>query len=205
MDVDLQQLSPNQCYHWLTQTVIPRPVAWILTRHANGELNLAPFSFFAPVCSNPPTLMVSIGHKNDGSVKDTCANLRTGKAVVHIASMAQLDALNHSAISLADGESELQQEELKGLQLVDWQGSPLPRIKAAPVAMLCRWQQQLSLGASQQNIVFLQIEKLYCDDAVLTQQDQRVYVDAEGIDPLARLGGTWYAGLGELFSKPRPE
>ncbi len=204
MEIDFASLSPNQRYHWLTQTVIPRPIAWILTRHDNGELNLAPFSFFAPVCSEPPTLMVSIGHKADGSVKDSCANLRHGKAVVHIASRSQLLPLNQSAASLPAGESELQQPELADLQLLDWPGADLPRIDAAPVAFLCQWQQQLSLGAAKQNIVFLQIERVFCRDELVTEKDGRHYVDAAQLDPLARLGGSGYAALGDLLEKPRP-
>lgn len=205
MDIELDQLSPNQRYHWLTQTVVPRPVAWILSRHDNGELNLAPFSFFAPVCSEPPTLMVSIGHKADGQVKDTCANLRRDKVVVHIASLQQLDALNQSAASLPAGVSELRQPELQDLQIIDWPGSPLPRIAKAPVAFLCHWQQQICLGPGQQNIVFLQIERLYCHDELVAGAPPRTMVDAQLLDPVSRLGGSFYAGLGELISKPRPK
>ncbi|WP_420590048.1 hypothetical protein [Bacterioplanoides sp.] len=46
MKLDLTELSATQIYHLLVQTVLPRPVAWILSEQANGKLNLAPFSFF---------------------------------------------------------------------------------------------------------------------------------------------------------------
>ena len=46
MNIDLTELSQNQVYHTMTQTVVPRPIAWVLSEHENGKLNLAPFSYF---------------------------------------------------------------------------------------------------------------------------------------------------------------
>ena len=54
MYVDISQLDPQQIYITLTQTVIPRPIAWVLSENANGSLNLAPYSFLNAVSSEPP-------------------------------------------------------------------------------------------------------------------------------------------------------
>ena len=98
MDIDLTAHAPSERYHLLTQAVIPRPVAWILTADEKGLTNLAPFSFFAPVCSDPATFVVSVGHKPDGNEKDTYNNLRTtGVCVVHIAAADQVEVLNQSS------------------------------------------------------------------------------------------------------------
>lgn len=54
MIIDLAKMSTSQVYFSLTQTVIPRPIAWVLSRYADGQYNLAPFSYFNAVCSDPP-------------------------------------------------------------------------------------------------------------------------------------------------------
>ncbi|KZZ45064.1 hypothetical protein A3759_10665 [Thalassolituus sp. HI0120] len=203
MKLNLTELSPTQIYHLLVQTVLPRPVAWILSEQANGKRNLAPFSFFAPVCSNPPTLVVSIGNKMARQPKDTFANLkRTGRCVVHIASLAQLEALNQSAMTLGDHESEV---EHLGLTIEPFAEHGLGRIAEAPVAFACKFQQVVELGDAPQRVVFLEIEQVYLDDAIASEVDGRLTVSAQELDPVARLGGTEYAALGELISKPRPQ
>ncbi len=60
MNLKLDTLAPTQIYHLMTQTVVPRPIAWALTESSEKEYNLAPFSYFTPVSSNPPVLMLSV-------------------------------------------------------------------------------------------------------------------------------------------------
>src|SRR5690606_41642807 len=90
MQIAVKDLDPVQNYHLLIQTVLPRPIAWILTANVNeacdgsaGACNLAPYSFFAPVCAEPPTLVVSIGNKPPAPDKDIFVHLqRDGRRVV---------------------------------------------------------------------------------------------------------------------------
>ncbi|HCH70255.1 MAG TPA: hypothetical protein DE042_07255, partial [Colwellia sp.] len=60
MNLNFSEFSQNQRYHLMTQTIIPRPIAWALTDSNNGQLNLAPFSYFTAVSSAPPILMISV-------------------------------------------------------------------------------------------------------------------------------------------------
>ena len=53
MILSFEDLSPNQIYYIMIQSIVPRPVAWVLSKNANGTHNLAPFSFFNGVCSTP--------------------------------------------------------------------------------------------------------------------------------------------------------
>ena len=102
MYVDITQLDPQQIYITLTQTVIPRPIAWVLSENANGSLNLAPYSFFNAVSSEPPLVMISTGLKPDGRPKDTRENIEQRRDfLVHIASVAQLEDLNASSATLS--------------------------------------------------------------------------------------------------------
>lgn len=204
MELRFADLNPVESYHLLIQTVLPRPIAWILSANDDGSsYNLAPFSFFAPVCANPPTFVVSVGKKPGGGEKDTFTNLaRDGRCVLHIASVEQLQALNASSATLAYGDSEV---ERSGLALEAFAGSELPRLSQVPVAFVCTLQQQVDVGPGGQHVLFLQAEAAYLADDIVLSKEPRLQVGAAELNPLARLGGSEYAALGELFNLPRPE
>ena len=85
MIIDFEQLDKPDAYALMTQALIPRPIAWIVSANGTGSFNLAPFSYFTGVCSTPPLLVVSIGKKRDGTRKDTWVNiLERGDFVVNI-------------------------------------------------------------------------------------------------------------------------
>ena len=69
MIVELHSLTPAQVYLHMIQVLVPRPIAWVLSENASGSFNLAPFSYFNAVCSDPPLIMLSVGKKPDGSFK----------------------------------------------------------------------------------------------------------------------------------------
>ena len=83
MNLNFSDFSASQRYHLMTQTIIPRPIAWVLTdSSSNAEkdnFNLAPFSYFTAVSSEPPILMLSVGKKPNGDDKDTLINVRENK------------------------------------------------------------------------------------------------------------------------------
>jgi flavin reductase (DIM6/NTAB) family NADH-FMN oxidoreductase RutF len=108
MKIKLDELSDKQTYFAMTQTIMPRPIAWVLSENADGSLNLAPYSYFNAVCTDPPLVVVSINLQDDGSEKDTLRNIRErSQFVIHIASDNQLDVLNQSSATLPPGESEV--------------------------------------------------------------------------------------------------
>ena len=71
MILSFEDLSPNEVYYTLIQSIVPRPIAWVLSENANLTHNLAPFSYFNGVSSNPPLVSISVGRRIDGSQKDT--------------------------------------------------------------------------------------------------------------------------------------
>ena len=92
MQLNFSDFSANQRYHLMTQTIIPRPIAWVLTDSGDASYNLAPFSYFTAVSSKPALLMISVGKKPNGDNKDTLTNiLKNKKMVIHIASDDQAD------------------------------------------------------------------------------------------------------------------
>jgi len=205
MLLDLASLKPNTCYHLMTQTLIPRPIAWVLSASDNGELNLAPFSFFNGVCSDPPIVMLSIGKKTPEEAKDTRYNILSGREfVIHLPAVAQAEDVTASAATLPYGKSEL--ELIKANQLAEFPGCPLPRLKAAPVAFHARLHEVHYLGNQKQAVIYAELIQAYIDDSALEVDEEkgRYTVDAKVIDPLARLGGANYTGIDKVFGIARP-
>lgn len=203
MIIDFSNITPLNRYHLLTQTIVPRPVAWILSENDDKSLNLAPFSFFNAMCSDPPLLVVSIGKKPNGEIKDTRHNLLSEREfVVHIAHIDQAKALNQSAAELDYGDSEV---EMLGLSLTPFANCPLPRLSACHIAYHCKLYDVHSIGPNQQTMIYAEVLQLYLDDTVVKNSHKRFIIDAEKIDPLARLGSNQYAEQGKVFSIVRPK
>jgi flavin reductase (DIM6/NTAB) family NADH-FMN oxidoreductase RutF len=202
MIFDLDTLSPNRRYHLMTQSIMPRPIAWILSRNDNGSLNLAPFSFFNAICSDPPLVMLSIGRKDGGEIKDSRRNILSKRDfVIQIPSRHHAAAVTASAASLEYGESELASLDL---ELADFEGCSVPRIADAGVAIHCEFHEVHYLGPAQQAIVYARVRQFFVNDALVSESNGRYSIDAGALDPLARLGGAQYGALGELFSIARP-
>jgi len=198
--VDFAAIDAKARYRWMIGIVTPRPVAWVLTRNEDDTLNLAPFSYFNAVASDPPVLMLSIGRKpGTDEPKDTARNILARRPfVVHIASWQSLEALNETSRELPYGESELIRA---GLQLAPFDGFALPRLAEAPAAFGCRLYAVQRIG--RQHLIFAEIERLWIDDRLVLATDSPKIDDA-ALDPIARLGGVRYARLGVRKDLPRP-
>lgn len=205
MLIDLAQLSPNRIYFTMIQTLIPRPVAWVLSANGEGDnghggYNLAPFSYFNGVCSQPPLVMLSIGKKPDGEIKDTRRNiLERHKFVVHIAHADLAEQVTQSSAVLPHGDSELTRGGLATEAFGDF---ALPRLRDCRVAYACTLYEHHELGP--QAVIYGRVEQIYIDDAIATERDGRLHVDARALDPIARLGGDDYGLLGDIRTVPRP-
>lgn len=197
MLIDLTKLSPSEIYFLMTQTVVPRPVAWVLTQHQSKHFNLAPYSYFTAVSSEPPLLMYSGGKKPTGELKDSIANFEYNKhCVVHIASASQVQQMQDSANTLAAEESEI---DAYNIETTEFDGFPLPRVKDCPIAFGCELHQTIEMGDKPQTLVFVEIKQIYiADDVVGLDAKQRLKTDVLKIDPISRLGGREYANLKEI-------
>lgn len=203
MNIDASTLAPTQIYHLMTQTVIPRPIAWVLTESGEADYNLAPFSYFTPISSNPPLLMFSVGKKPTGEIKDTTRNvLETGRMVVHIANADLAEQVTQTSATLPHGESEV---ALAALELIDFEGFELPRIKDCPIAFGCKLFEVKEIGETPQSLIFAQIEDIYIAPEVIGDNQERLVVDALKVNPLSRLGGSQYANLDQTFTVARPK
>ncbi len=209
MIIDFETYSPTQRYHLMTQTIIPRPIAWALTSSEgnNNEqiLNLAPFSYFCAVSSNPALLMISVGKKPNGEFKDTLVNVKANnKMVIHIANESQADLVTETAASLDHGESELDLAKANGLSTVPFEGFDLPRLAQCDIAYGCELFEVKELGDVPQSLIFVEVKQLYITPKVATVANDRIKVHADTVKPLARLGASEYAGITEPFKIARP-
>ena len=203
MYVQLESLTKSQVHSWLVQLIVPRPVAWVLSDNGNGSHNLAPFSYFTGIASDPPLLLVSVGRKPDGTRKDTWVNVvERSDFVVHIASRELLEEVSRSSATLPHGESEL---DLIGLETALMEGSRLPRVVGPKIAMACSCHRVIEVGNAPQGLLLGEIGSVYIDDTLVSREGRdAITVDPLRVDPISRLGGDDYGLLGETRTVRRP-
>lgn len=197
MIIDFSEMKPTAIYKTMIQTVIPRPIAWTLSLNENGSYNLAPFSYFNAIGSNPPMVSLSIGKRKEGSDKDTKRNIEQRQYfTVHIPSVDSAQMVTDSAKAFDPEISEI--NELS-LELVN-EGTNSPRLKNCKVAYFCKMDRIIELGNVPQSLVIGLVESIYVADDCIAVQDGHYTVNAKAINPLGRLGGSDYCTFGEPFT-----
>jgi flavin reductase (DIM6/NTAB) family NADH-FMN oxidoreductase RutF len=205
VEIDLAPLSEAQTYALLTQTIIPRPIAWVLTESSQGgtsSWNLAPFSFFNGISSEPPMVMFSVGSWDvSGKVKDTLINLRKkADFTIGIANQDLIKQVQQSAIELPYGQSEASEYGIKTAAW-DW---PTPLIADCKINFACTLAKEVKIDESSQILVFARISKIWVDDAAVDKDAKdRIVIDPEVVNPLLRLGAGKYGKLGEVVPTPK--
>ncbi|KYJ85838.1 flavin reductase family protein [Sulfurovum riftiae] len=193
MLIDFQEKVLSEKYALMSQLIIPRPIAWIVTE---GEvLNIAPFSYFTGLSSNPPTMIVSIGHRPDGSPKDTLRNLReTKRCVVCMTEEVQLEAMHFSSKGVDASVSEIELFDISVEERVE--GFP-PMVKGVKAAFFCEYLQEVDLKGSKTIPVIIEIKHLYIDESIISDSEKMTLE----LDAIARIGKS-YAKLGEKITSP---
>lgn len=198
MILDLSGKKSSEIYFAMIQTILPRPVAWIISENADSSLNLAPFSYFNAISSAPPLVSVSIGKKKDGSLKDTSRNIADREFfTIQIPSVEHAQLVTDSAKPYDENVSEI---DKLGLETVYEDGFKLPRLANCKAAYFCRKEQIIEIGDIPQSFIIGRVESIYINDEIAEIADNRLKVDAAALDPLARLGGSNYAGITKPFS-----
>ena len=201
MHVDMSALSSVEVYATMTQTIVPRPVAWVLTQNDGGDYNIAPYSYFNAMSSAPPMVVISVGVQPDGGIKDTRYNLeQRSNCVINIAHREMAAALTASSATLPRGTSEIGK---LGLATAEMPGSAIPRLSDCRVAYAARLVDTKLI--QKQWIAFLQLTDLYLDDSVVGEDNKgRMKVLADKLDPIGRLGGGEYVMAGDIVTIERP-
>ena len=204
MILHLDQLSPANTYYQMMQTLMPRPVAWVLSENDTATYNLAPFSYFNAVCSSPAIIMLSVGKKSDGSDKDTCRNIIERKHfTLHISDESTLQALNQTSTSLDKNVSELDDIDVS---LINLEGFALPRIAECKIAYACELHQIHEIGNTPQSVIYGEVKAIYIDDSLVsTNEKGRIKVHADRLKPISRLGSGEFMSAGDVIKIPGPK
>ena len=195
MQIDPTANTAIDNYKLLTNLVVPRPIAWVTSQSAQGVVNLAPFSFFNAIGSNPLYLMISVGRNDDGSMKDTANNiLASGEFVVNMVTEDVLAAMNISAADFPSDESEL---TAAGLHVATSLRVKVPRVTESQASMECKLYSQQALGAY--TIFIGEVVMFHVADHLM---GERMHVN--GFAPIGRLGSpSFYCRTTDRFNLAR--
>jgi flavin reductase (DIM6/NTAB) family NADH-FMN oxidoreductase RutF len=188
--VNFEDLKRAEKYFALSSIITPRPIAMVTTLNANGTDNLAPFSYFNAVSTEPPCLMISFSSGRDGTKKDTLINIEREKEfVVHIAQADQQTIVEESSDSLPYGESE---REKLGLTLTPSTWIRTPHVTEFKVAYECVLEKIVEIGTN--TVVFGRVVGMHCHEDVLQKDEHGQAIpraDSKTLNPLARMDKTY--------------
>ncbi len=203
--------SSTDMYRLMTSMIVPRPIAVVTTLSLhNGvhSVNVAPFSFFTGVSSNPPALVLSITSAGrDKPGKDTLVNVeQEGQFVVHAAQEPASASINAASAELPYGESELL---LTSFSLTPSSVVRVPRLAEPDWAMECELLNLVQVGergaVGAATLVVGRIVCAHVRERVLQMESKEGWLNAEMLQPLARLGGPMYCGIKPPFALERPK
>ena len=182
--------------------VLPRPIGWISTISADGVVNLAPYSFFNALASEPPMVMFSSNGKQPFGPKDSLTNAEaTGEFVC---SMATWELRDFIKLSSAAEPPEVNEFEQAGLETEPSELVKPPRVKAAPTHLECVYHTTVELPCDIEGgrsaVCIGRVVGVHIRDDFLTDGK----IDIARIRPLARLGYRDYTVVDEVFSLTRP-
>jgi flavin reductase (DIM6/NTAB) family NADH-FMN oxidoreductase RutF len=176
--------------------VAPRPIGWITSMSAKGEINLAPYSFFNAVSDEPPIVI----YASDG-IKDSVAFVEeTKEFVCNLATFDLRHAVVTTGVEFPRGVNEMAEA---GLEPAPCRIVRPPRVAASPCAMECKLLQIVHLtdldGASHRHVVFGRVVGIHIDDRFL----KNGLLDTAAMQPIARCGYADYSVLDKVFQMSR--
>jgi len=202
MNVRPDQVPYRDFYRILINSVVPRPIAWVSTLN-DGQLNLAPFSFFNAVSAKPPLLAFAPSLRlvdGQSTPKDTLHNIRqTGEFVVNVVTFAVAEAMN-----LTSGEYDRSVDEfaLAKLHTRPSQIVRPPQVAESPVSFECKLERIIDFGIEPPSgsLVIGEIVCVHLEESVVKDGA----IDSSALDLVGRIGGLQYSRTTERFELKRP-
>jgi flavin reductase (DIM6/NTAB) family NADH-FMN oxidoreductase RutF len=179
MHIDPAQHSNVDNYKLLTNLVVPRPIAWVSSLNPDGVVNLAPFSFFNAIGSDPLYVMFSIGKNDAGEPKDTARNIKAnGEFVVNLVTEDLFTAMN---ISAADFPAEISELDAAHLHTAPSEKIKVPRVAESKASMECRLFSEQHLGAN--TLIIGEVVMFHVHDDLI---DEHLHIN--NFAPIGRMG-----------------
>ena len=189
MEINLMDLESRHAHDLLTSAIIPRPIAWVSSINAEGNTNLAPFSFFTGVSWSPPILAISVVNRSDGSMKDTLKNIRmVPEFVINLVSVDLLATMEYSAGSIPYGRDE---SCISGIHWLASKKVRPYRIEESKISFECSLERivRVSEGPDAGNLILGRIQLVHVQEGLLSNERE---VDWRRLDVLGRLSGKRY-------------
>ena len=200
MEFNPDTLSSKAIYKLLTGSIIPRPIAWIATIDDAGTNNLAPFSYFNMVGDDPPHVMFSTQRLNNSN-KDTLNNvLSTKQFVVNMVTEALAEQMNSTSQAVL---AEVDEFQMVGVTPIPSSVVKPMRVKESLVQFECEMVHHYFLEDHKQGgacVVIGRVVRMHFDESVLLEDYK---INMETYKPIARLAGSNYSKIGEVFSIKR--
>ena len=200
MEFNPDTLPTKAIYKLLTGSIIPRPIAWISSIDEVGTNNLAPFSYFNMVGDDPPHVMFSTRRDNNSN-KDTLNNvLATKQFVVNMVSETLAEQMNSTAQAVAP---EIDEFQMVGVTPIPSSIVKPMRVKESLVQFECEMVHHYFLEDHKQGgacVVIGRVVRMHFDESVLLKDYK---INMETYKPIARLAGSNYSKIGEVFSIKR--
>lgn len=203
LTIDPKDIPVSELFGHLTGAVGPRPIAFASTVDKDGNVNLAPFSFFNVFGANPPILVYSPSRSGrDNTTKNTLDNvLEVAECTVNMVNYAMVQQMSLASTAYAKGVNEFVKAGLT--ELASETVTP-PRVAESPVQFECKVIEVKALGdqGGAGNLVICEILKMHIDKTILTDAGT---IDPLKIDQVSRMGANWYSRAKEgLFEVPKP-
>ena len=202
MILNPSNLQNRDRYKLLISTVVPRPIAWVSSMDRQGNLNLAPFSYFTAVCNDPMTLLFCAGIPTaTGIKKDTLQNIEEiPEFVINLVNEEIAEAMNQTSALLPRDQSEF---EFAGLTPIPSETIRVPRVAEAPISYECKLQRIVTVSEEPGGgaAVFGEVQRIHVRDDLYDDGG----VQLEAFKPIGRLGGSGYVRVRDTFNLGRPK
>jgi flavin reductase (DIM6/NTAB) family NADH-FMN oxidoreductase RutF len=194
----MNELDGAQRYKLLSSLVVPRPISFVTTVNAAGLVNAAPYSFFNVFSEDPPLVVIGIGRRSDGTLKDTALNIEAnGEFVVNLVDEGIATAMNVAATDFPPDQSEI---DPAGLSLTASSLVAPPRLAEAPAALECRNHTTL-IVATDRRLVVGEVLAVHTRPGLIDPANLRLDLDA--YRPVGRLFANLYCRTRDTFELVR--
>src|SRR3954463_16475815 len=205
MLINLHDITIQQAQNFLQYAIAPRPIAFVSSMDASGNVNLSPFSFFNLFSINPPVVIFSPSRRiRNNTIKHTLENVKEVPEVVF--NIVTSDMVQQTSLTSCEYPKEVDEFIKAGFTKEKAILVQPPMVKESPVKLECKVLEIKALGteAGAGNLVICEVLCMHIDERILNEE--QTMIDQEKLHHAARLGDDWYCKVTKqnLFKVTKP-